>query len=150
MTKNSNIFVISVLHFGNIWFLKGSHLSSYDTVHKSVKIDAFIYHLVWTVSNLLFFSNRNALTRETVNYHLAVDTMGRQRLQPCNCMLHEHILHFRLDHAISENFFIKAFTWSFQLLLNQSLCILWLHCAGRWFIYMLKRSMLKKIYINSA
>lgn len=124
------------------------HTSSvYDTVHKS---EAFICYLVWTVTHLpsqLFFSNRNALTTtETVNNHLATDMMGRQRLQHCNCMLHEHILHIRLDQAISANFFIKPFTLSFQVnisSINHPVSC-WLHCAWRWFIYMLKRSMLKK------
>lgn len=147
MTKNSYVCVISVLHHGNIWFLKWSQLISYDTVHKS---EAFIYYLVWTVSHLpllLVFSNRNALTtKETVNTHLAIDMMGRQRLQHCNCMLHEHILHTRLDHAISANLIIKPFTLSFQVnipWINHPVSC-WLLCAWRWFIYMLKRSMWKK------
>jgi len=29
-------------------------------------------------------------------------------------MLHEHILHIIFDHAIPAEFFVKAFTWSFQ------------------------------------
>lgn len=151
MTKNSYVCGFSALHHGNIWFLKRSHLISYGIVHKS---EAFIY-LVWIVTHLpllLFFSNRNALTTtETVNNHLALEIMGRQRLQHCNCMLHEHILHIRLDHAISANFFTKPFSWSFQVNISWiNHCLLLIALCMEMIYLHAKKVSVEKTCINGA
>lgn len=80
-----------------------------------------------------------------VNCHLTTCILCSQRLQYWNCMLHELIIHIIFDHAIPSNF-RKTFPWIFQgnfFYINRAICC-WLHCAGRWYIYIPKRSMMNK------